>query len=142
MLYIIRGLPGSGKSTYAKQLAFYHHYEADQFFITNGTYNFDAKNLQAAHDWCFKSVCLALAKQENVSVANTFTTVKEMRRYIEAGRAYSSKITVLTCLGDYGSIHGVPTSTVERMKARFASQKDITDHFPDVLFQTIGDTQC
>ena len=53
-LILVRGLPGSGKSTEAKKIAKtgYYHFEADQYFITpSGEYKFD-KNLLKT----FKSV--------------------------------------------------------------------------------------
>jgi hypothetical protein len=58
VLYIIRGLPGSGKTTEAKRLAAenpdnFKIYEADDYFLdaTSGIYNFDATKLQEAHHW-------------------------------------------------------------------------------------------
>lgn len=41
-LVLIRGLPGSGKTTMARVLALlgYDHHEADQYFELNGFYNF------------------------------------------------------------------------------------------------------
>ncbi len=51
-LYIVRGIPGSGKSTFAKTLGG-QHYEADMFFIDeNGVYNFDFTKIKDAHQWC------------------------------------------------------------------------------------------
>lgn len=40
---ILRGLPGSGKSTYAKKLAEegWLHFENDMYFMKNGKYVFD-----------------------------------------------------------------------------------------------------
>lgn len=47
-LLLIRGLPGSGKSTMAKEYAKagYVHCEADQFFEIDGQYRFDASKLR------------------------------------------------------------------------------------------------
>ena len=56
-LYIIRGLPGSGKSTIAKSLGkSWQIFEADQFFMKNGKYEFDGSKLKDAHDWCKRKV--------------------------------------------------------------------------------------
>ena len=44
-LYIVRGLPGSGKSTFARSIAKpYQIFEADQYFMKKGKYNFDETN--------------------------------------------------------------------------------------------------
>ena len=40
VLYIVRGIPGSGKSTFAKSLGG-THFEADMFFMKDGEYKFD-----------------------------------------------------------------------------------------------------
>ena len=50
-LVLIRGLPGSGKSTMAKVLALvgFEHYEADMFFVVNGQYRYDATRIRDAH---------------------------------------------------------------------------------------------
>ena len=60
-LYIMRGLPGSGKSTLSGQIAKAYHDQgkkaiiasADEFFIDrSGQYNFDGSRLEEAHNWC------------------------------------------------------------------------------------------
>lgn len=47
-LFIIRGLPGSGKSMFARTIASSMddtvHFEADMFFERDGEYRFDATN--------------------------------------------------------------------------------------------------
>ena len=52
VLYIVRGIPGSGKSTFAKTLGG-QHYEADMYFIDEeGNYKFDGTKIKDAHKWC------------------------------------------------------------------------------------------
>jgi Chromatin associated protein KTI12 len=48
-LVLIRGVPGSGKSTRARELQEYLHFEADMYFIRDGAYTFDSDLLPAAH---------------------------------------------------------------------------------------------
>lgn len=61
-LLLIRGLPGSGKTTMAKKYAEvgYVHCEADQYFETGGEYHFDAGKLRAAHDDCLRRTIAAM----------------------------------------------------------------------------------
>ena len=56
-LYIVRGLPGAGKSTFAKKLLqegkVQQHLEADEFMTNeNGDYKFDPTILQKCHQQC------------------------------------------------------------------------------------------
>ena len=47
-LYLLRGLPGSGKSTLSTQLGG-SHFETDKYFVgENGEYNFDPSKLKEA----------------------------------------------------------------------------------------------
>lgn len=53
-LILIRGLPGSGKTTMAKTLYPDHVLcEADQFFETDKGYIFDGSKIKEAHAYCF-----------------------------------------------------------------------------------------
>lgn len=117
-LYIIRGWPGSGKSTKARELLELglvdEHYEADMYFTRNGEYNFDGKKLLNAHRWCFNEVFAALCDGKNVAVSNTFTSAKELNQYTTIGFDYE----IITCSGDYQNVHEVPAEKVKQMKQR------------------------
>jgi tRNA uridine 5-carbamoylmethylation protein Kti12 len=123
-LVLIRGLPGSGKSTMARVLAQigFEHYEADQYFMRDGRYAFDAAKLKDAHAWCLKAVNEAMQANLRCVVANTFTQAWEIEPYIKAARenGYQS-IRILTATGDYGSVHGVPRDVIDRMANRWES---------------------
>lgn len=122
-LTIIRGIPGSGKSTLAKSIAFATsgaiHLEADMWFCRNGTYEFDRNKLHIAHQWCEQETYVGLQSGQCVIVSNTFTTAKEMKPYFQMAKEFDVRPQVITVQGDFGSIHGVPDSTLEAMKKRF-----------------------
>lgn len=125
--YIIRGISGAGKSTTAKLLSSslgVNYHEADQYFLKNGVYQFDASKLGAAHQWCQSIVESELKTGWDVIVSNTFTTIKELRPYFEMGKKYGVKPSVLTCHGNYGNIHGVPDEALGRMRSRFVYNLD------------------
>lgn len=120
-MILVRGLPGSGKSTIAKNLiGWYMHVEADMFWVDDeGTYEFDAKRIGEAHTWCQMQTADLLTAGFNVVVSNTFTTKKELAWYFEIARDFDCVPQIITCQGQYGSIHGVPDEVVTRMRDRF-----------------------
>ena len=127
ILIIVRGLPGSGKSTLAKKLAQRQrlegsltvNLEADQYMIQNGEYVFDREKLHGAHKWCQESTRIFLNNGYDVIVSNTFTTLKEIEPYQKIAADIGIKMVVVKVTGDYGSIHDVPSETLEKMKARW-----------------------
>lgn len=114
-LTIIRGLPGSGKSTFAKRMGC-AHFEADMWMVDDeGAYAFDAGRLGFCHSECLKAVKDSLESGNDVVVSNTFTRIWEMQPYIDLGHPY----TVIMMLGDYQNVHGVPKETIDHMRGRW-----------------------
>lgn len=132
-LYIVRGLPGSGKSTYAKSLGI-PHFEADMYFMKDGVYVFDTKKLNSAHNWCWNQVANTNGQgthtSESFAISNTSTTLKEFKHYIELGRTYGFKIVIVDVKTAYGTIHGVPEATMEKMRNRW---QDVPPEYYDEL---------
>ena len=129
-LYIVRGLPGSGKSTYANNLKnsdpMIVGFEADQFFIDfNGVYKFDADYLSSAHDWCHTNTLKYLYSGYDVVVSNTFVKMWEMERYFILSRIFPQlSIKVIELKTNYGTIHGVPEKTIQLMRENWEEVPD------------------
>jgi tRNA uridine 5-carbamoylmethylation protein Kti12 len=122
MIYLIRGLPGSGKSSYAKGLNCYH-LEADMFLIRDGVYSFDYDRIGDAHNWCLDSFKNAVDMGvTDIVVSNTFIRRKDILPYIEYINGLKYRVIRMT--NDYGDIHNVPKDILFRMKERF---EDIDD---------------
>ena len=122
VLYIVRGIPGSGKSTFAKTLGG-EHYEADMFFIDgNGEYKFDGTKIKLAHEWCQDMVYMDMIKEiPKIVVSNTFTQEWEMRPYFDLAKTYGYKVFSVIVENRHGGVnqHGVPEDKLEIMKNRF-----------------------
>ena len=120
-LEIVRGLPGAGKSTHArnnKNDSFV--VETDQFFIIDQEYKWDYRFIGVAHNWCLAKVVMLLRHERNVIVANTFITVKEMASYIDLQTYFPDLEIVITELYTmHGSIHNVPAASIDKMAKRW-----------------------
>lgn len=117
-LIIIRGLPGSGKSTMAQGyvMAGFKHFEADMFFVdAHGNYNFVPSNIKHAHQWCQDQVRKALVEGYDVVVSNTFTQKWEMQPYLDM----MPNPTILEAKGSWKNVHGVPDEVIAKMRARW-----------------------
>ncbi len=97
-LFIIRGLPGMGKSYLANFLSHKYqgiHYETDQKFTVGGVYNWDGSKIQAAHELMRHDVKLCMIQQAPlVIVANTGTMRWEYEPYLLLANHYSYTVIV------------------------------------------------
>lgn len=125
-LYLIRGLPGSGKSSFANKLWVSDMveavFEADKYFYNDGIYTFDPAKLHRAHQWCLEHTRWHLERGYNIAVSNTFTTEKELQPYLKMAEELNCKCFVMIVENRHGnkSIHDVPQETIEKMKNRFS----------------------
>jgi len=120
-LFIIRGLPGSGKSTAGERLTPGYVYSADDYFTDDdGNYIFDRNNLDEAHKDCQERVgdCMGTCG-EDISVANTFTQFWEVKPYLDLADEHGYNVFIIVCTNDFGSTHDVPDEAVARMDARW-----------------------
>lgn len=125
-LIIIRGLPGSGKSTYAKtHFPGAVHLEADMYFCKDGEYKFDPKELGKAHAWCQTSTKNALSYGRGVVVTNTFIEKWEFVKYLTMADDLCIPIEIIELQTQFGSIHGVPPEKIETMRNRWDSIEDM-----------------
>ena len=124
-LFLVRGLPGSGKSTIAERIASVV-VEADSFFLTP-TYKYDASRISEAHQWCQdRTEAWMRDGQPWIAVANTFTRQWEMAHYRLLAERHGYRvveITVKTDLTDAElasrNLHGVPELTIKVMRERW-----------------------
>lgn len=130
-LILLRGLPGSGKSTVADLIgasgAGYAHFEADMYFMKDGVYKFDPTKIKDAHAWCQNSVEHAMLLNHTtghnsvIIVSNTFTQDWEMKPYYDLAKNWDYQVTSLIVENRHGgvNVHGVPDDKLKAMKDRF-----------------------
>lgn len=136
-IYILRGMPGSGKSKRAAALAAEAKgfvVSADNFFIQDGKYNFDPSRIGDAHGECFRLAVAHVLRDSAPSaliVDNTNTNNIEVAPYVLLAQAYGWKHQVVALLaqGDIQAVecaerntHGVPVGTCVMMNRRLREE--------------------
>lgn len=121
-IYLVRGIPGSGKTTFGKTLEGLH-VEADMYFTDdNGVYNYEPSKIKDAHKWCNDLVEEWMKEeQDKIVVSNTFTQEWEMENYYKLAEQYGYRVTSVIVENRHNGVneHGVPEDKVEIMKSRF-----------------------
>lgn len=119
-LILLRGLPGSAKSTLARTLAPGANFAADDFFEVEGLYRYDGSKIREAHQSCMDRAETAMAEGVSVvAVHNTFSKAWEARPYLALAANYNYSVFVIECQNDFGNVHGVPASAIQSMRERW-----------------------
>lgn len=122
---ILRGLPGSGKSTFADLISGGRQEvvcTADDYFMVNGEYKFDPRKLHDAHRACFdKFISLINNEEPLIVVANTGVRKTEFLQYMKNAVFNGYRVIVSIVENHRGgkSIHNVPDDTIESMRKNF-----------------------
>lgn len=125
-LILLRGLPGSGKSTMAKSFESDAWVEADMYFSKTGKYVFDRDKLRHAHEWCIDTAKIMLLHGSfDVKVSNTFTTWSEIKPYVAFAVEHDYNILLYTLENNFGNVHNVPEETLYNMRQRFHSHESM-----------------
>lgn len=136
---VLSGVSGIGKSTYAEQLVrlqkwAYQIVSADDFYVKNGVYTYEADKIGEAHAWCFRQFMEAIGGGGQISrtplviVDNTNLTQREISPYMLAAAAFGYEAEIVTLRSKDPSIagprnqHGLPPSEQEAQLRRLETR--------------------
>lgn len=137
-IVILRGLPGSGKST--KVMERYPDAvvcSADNYFINplDGVYRYNPERIGDAHKWCrFNAIAAADASAPVIVVDNTNIKYSDFRAYLEIAEAYGYEVELVESDTEWKwdvdecakrNVHGVPREAIQRMKDRWMTFTEI-----------------
>jgi predicted kinase len=126
-LILLRGLPGSGKSSLAALLSEsgkYPVFSIDNYFTdpVTGTYTFDPYKNHLAYKQCEEQTEAALKNGiPKVFVDNTFTIEWELEPYFKMASLCNYELFVVTVENRHGgsNTHGISNEQLEKMAAKY-----------------------
>ncbi len=122
--YIMSGIPGSGKSTYCRdviQVSPENYCSADEFHMEAGVYNWRPERVRSAHHWCLRKFTKCCEDgQTPVVCDNTNVTMREVAPYVAIAQAHGYETEVIVMHADVAdavrrNVHGVPEDVIRRM---------------------------
>lgn len=132
MVHIMRGVPGSGKTTYANKVwPDAIHASADHFFTgEDGIYRFNPAKLADAHAAClrmFVEGCQDNSDCCDIVVDNTTISAIEVAPYYAVAQAYGHSVEIVNIVCDpvvaaARNVHGVSTDKILRMLEMMARE--------------------
>lgn len=133
-IFILRGLPGIGKTTLAEVLEQIHEnavvLSADDFFFNpeTNTHSFDKKKIEEAHKWNFDRYKKAIESRIPVIIVdNSNVKLFHYHHYLDYGQRHDYLVSVVTIPHNdvddkrltERNIHGVSRETIRRMRKEF-----------------------
>lgn len=126
-MQIIRGLPGSGKTTLAiEEFPHLMRLETDMYFYRQGAYRFTLANNKRAVKWFLKAVRNFCNNGIDFVTTGVFCAHTErLSTAIETALSKGYEVYIKTLLTQYKSIHGVPKEHLDSMRMAFVSDRSL-----------------
>ncbi|WP_396190441.1 AAA family ATPase [Flavobacterium sp.] len=123
-LYILRGVPGSGKTTIAeamlKNRLVEAHHEQDHYFIgKDGKYNYDRSKIQIAVKYCQECVRDSLSNGKNTVVANSFIKLWTVDKFVAIAQEYNASVVILKATGNFVNTFGIPENVIKNQRREY-----------------------
>lgn len=131
---ILRGVSGSGKTSFAEFLKSLSPNEtliccADDYFMKDGRYLWNAEELYKAHNWCFAKFVAGLKDEEirHIIIANTSATKKEVDKYRKCATNEGVRVACLVVENRHEgkNIHNVTEETLQKQKERLKNNIEL-----------------
>lgn len=122
IMVLVRGLPGSGKSTYAKvnfASQGFKHLETDMFFNKNGVIKYEPGKYAQAVEWCQRRTIEAVKEGLDLVISNHFLCHWELGFYLQLAEKNNYEVIVHTCLTQYAPKASYPQRLIDIMKTMF-----------------------
>lgn len=125
-LVVVRGLPGSGKTTLANAFAQrgFHHFEQDRFFDQHAVSRTDSSNVILARTTCMLDAETALMHGRNVVVANIFADYADIQPYIDMAIWRKAKLIIIQAQGQWESQYAQNEAVLSTLMARWHKIED------------------
>ncbi len=124
-LILLRGLPGSGKTSLAKILSASDIpvYSVDDYFISSdGSYHFEFDKNHLAYSTCIDNTRNAMIQRvQKIIIDNTFTLEWEMEPYFKLASEFQYFIFVVTVENRNGNsnVHDVSMEQLQKMAEKY-----------------------
>lgn len=127
LVSILSGVPGSGKSTWARNQPpqFTYVCSADEWRVDpDGVYRYKQDEIKKAHSWClerFIDLCQEFqGSNAHIVVDNTNTSALAMAPYVDIANIYAEKLDIRVFqtslrMSIKRNIHDVPPGTIRNM---------------------------
>lgn len=120
ILYIVRGIPGSGKSTLIKKIT-KNIVELDDYYNEKyGYYKFSYDEVPQSHKYALNKIeKMMIDKLDEIAVIDSFIKNKDFDQYKKLAIKYNYTPIEIIVHSDFKDIHNVPIKRLEEMCNEF-----------------------
>ncbi len=138
-LTIIRGLPGSGKTTLARKWYHCPIIEADQFLYTERSYDFSPQKYAQIQPYFLSAINNVIACGCDGCVTGVFATQSCVRAIICRAITRGYRVVIHTMRRHHGDEHNVCSEDAARMKDAFMDHDVFMGYYCGAAWETSAD---